>query len=84
MSDKSVDFRFDLVFTIPLVVMALTRIECKGQEFNNGNFRTPENLVTHLYDQVTFPSGEIPDWNYVSPNATVVIVSKGSRNDRKE
>ena len=77
MSDKSVDFRFDLVFTIPLVVMALIRIECKGQEFNNEKFRTPENLVTHLYDQVTFPSGESPDWNYVRTffdhNATVVM-----------
>ena len=30
MSDKSVDFQFDVVFIIPLVVMAFIRIECKG------------------------------------------------------
>lgn len=31
----------------------------------NPNFKDPEKLVKHLYDQVTFPAGKTPDWNYV-------------------
>lgn len=31
----------------------------------NTHFNTPENLVKHLYDQVSFPAGETPDWDYV-------------------
>jgi len=75
--DKSVNFRLVVVFTISLVVLAFIRIECNGQESSNAKFSSPENLVTHLYDQVTFPSGESPDWKYVrtffDPSATVVM-----------
>jgi len=74
--NKSVK-RSEVVFTISLVVLAFIRIECNGQESSNAKFSTPENLVTHLYDQVTFPSGESPDWKYVrtffDPSATVVM-----------
>ena len=39
--------------------------------------KDPESLVKHLYDQVTFPAGETPDWNYVRTlflkEATVVM-----------
>ncbi|WP_242203023.1 nuclear transport factor 2 family protein [Aestuariivivens insulae] len=31
----------------------------------NINFSSPEHLVSHLYDQVTFPAGKTPDWDYV-------------------
>lgn len=27
--------------------------------------KDPEKLVRHLYDQVTFPAGKTPDWDYV-------------------
>lgn len=31
----------------------------------NQELASPENLVKHLYDQVTFPAEETPDWKYV-------------------
>lgn len=31
----------------------------------NTHLNDPEGLVQHLYDQVTFPAGETPDWDYV-------------------
>ena len=41
------------------------------------HFGDPESLVRHLYDQVTFPAGKTPDWNYVRTmfidDATVVM-----------
>jgi len=76
-SKRLVDYRFEVVFIISLVVMALVRAQCIGQESNDEKFSTPENLVAHLYDQVTFPSGESPDWKYIrtlfDPSAIVVM-----------
>ena len=43
------------------------------------HLKDPEKLVRHLYDQVTFPAGETPDWPYVRKmfikEATVVMRS---------
>jgi len=39
--------------------------------------KDPEGLIKHLYNQVTFPAGETPDWGYVRTlflkEATVVM-----------
>ena len=43
----------------------------------NPQLKDPETAVRHLYDQVTFPAGKTPDWDYVRTmfikNATVVM-----------
>lgn len=31
----------------------------------DSHLKDPESLVRHLYDQVTFPAGETPDWDHV-------------------
>jgi hypothetical protein len=31
----------------------------------DASLKDPESLVRDLYDQVTFPPGKTPDWNYV-------------------
>ena len=31
----------------------------------NSHTKDPESLIKHLYDQVTFPAGETPNWDYV-------------------
>jgi len=36
-----------------------------GQGAKDSNFNNPEDLVRHLYDEVTFPPGELPDWDVV-------------------
>ena len=47
--------------------------------------KDPETLVRHLYDQVTFPAGKTPDWNYVRTlflkEATVVMRTGRDRTD---
>jgi hypothetical protein len=44
---------------------------------SNKHFNSPESLVSHLYDQVTFSAGESPNWDYVktlfTKDATVVM-----------
>ncbi|HMB63014.1 MAG TPA: nuclear transport factor 2 family protein [Eudoraea sp.] len=45
-------------------------------------FNDPEELVRHLYEQVTFPAGQTPDWDHVRTliikESTVVMrVAKG-------
>lgn len=44
---------------------------------SSSHLKDSESLVKHLYDQVTFPAGETPDWNYVRTlfikEATVVM-----------
>lgn len=43
----------------------------------DASLASPEGVIRQLYDQVTFPEGEKPDWDYVRslfiPQATVVM-----------
>ena len=48
-----------LVFTIG----AATVIAQNGKP--NPHLKDPESLVKHLYEQVTFPAGTTPNWDYV-------------------
>lgn len=47
---------------------------------NNSYVKDPESLVRHLYDQVTFPAGESPDWEYVRTlfiKESIVVMRSG-------
>ncbi|MEK6153106.1 hypothetical protein WIW50_07595 [Flavobacteriaceae bacterium 3-367] len=48
------------------LVLLLSSMNVFAQQTDaNAHVSDPENLVRHLYDQVTFPAGETPDWDYV-------------------
>ena len=64
--------------TVLIVLFSFSVWSTHGQQDPmNDQFMTPEGLISHLYDQVTFPAGETPDWDYVRtmfiPQATVVM-----------
>jgi len=48
---------------------------CEAQE--TAAFKTPNGLVSALYDAVTFPAGQTPDWDHVRamflPEAVIVL-----------
>ena len=46
----------------------------------NKNFSDPEKMVRHLYQNVTFPAGKTPDWDYVRTmflRESVVVMRTG-------
>jgi len=47
------------------VMMVLPMASFSQADKSAGAFHDPEQLVRHLYDQVTFPAGKTPDWDYV-------------------
>lgn len=62
--------------TIFMLLVATTSVRAQQNDVNP-NLETPEGLIRHLYEQVTFPAGESPDWDYVRtffvPQASVVM-----------
>jgi len=51
------------IFYLIIFVLFLGSINVFSQ--TDSHTKDPESLIKHLYDQVTFPAGETPDWNYV-------------------
>ena len=51
-------------------------------EKQNPHFKDPESLVRNLYDQVTFPAGKTPDWDYVRTMfiKESIVVMRAGRN----
>lgn len=46
------------------LILASVNLFAQDQD-SSSHFNDPENLVRHLYDQVTFSIGETPDWDHV-------------------
>ena len=66
---------FKLLKNLLVCCLFFFSLTVTGQEQEHVN--DPESVINHLYDQVTFPPGENPDWDVVRnlfiPNATVVM-----------
>lgn len=61
----------------PALITALLALSIGTLEAQHGPYDTPEGLVRHLYDLVTFPAGTLPDWDSVRatfiPEAVIVL-----------
>jgi hypothetical protein len=60
---------------VPLV--ALVGLSVGPLEAQDGPYDTPEGLIRHVYDLVTFPAGTLPDWDSLRatfiPDAVIVL-----------
>ncbi len=57
---RTMPITLDLFISLCLLASALG-----AQEDVTIRFQDPEELVQHLYDQVTFPKGSTPDWQHI-------------------
>ncbi|MDH3216951.1 MAG: nuclear transport factor 2 family protein [Candidatus Krumholzibacteria bacterium] len=64
-----------LLIAISIAAVLLGVGVCDAQE--TAAFQTPNSVVVALYDAVTFPAGETPDWDHVRamfiPEAVIVL-----------
>ena len=63
--DKLVDFAGYGICALFLTMFFCSASVIAQNKKPEANFKDPEKLVRHLYEQVTFPAGKTPDWDYI-------------------